>query len=183
VGGSCGIGGESTILRTTDGGERGPTTGKPGNGLSFKLRLPMPIPERLSAMEADSQNDQRRRHLVGLKRAERQNSLWRFIHRHEIMERFPASSWRDGIILRTTDGGNNWVEQTNYSLPQGANASSRVLHRCKHGTIVRNAGIILQPRWRHPVEQSANCHLNFLYGVSFTMRNREQLWVMKIRMQ
>src|SRR5581483_8810953 len=27
-----------------------------------------------------------------------------------------------GIILRTTDGGDTWVEQTNYTLPQGANA-------------------------------------------------------------
>ena len=50
-----------------------------------------------------------------------------------------------GIILRTTDGGNNWIEQTNYSLPQGANAFYALSFTdANTGTIVGDAGILLQ---------------------------------------
>src|SRR4030095_3580129 len=50
-----------------------------------------------------------------------------------------------GIILRTTDGGDSWAEQTSYSLPQGANSFFAVSFTdANTGTIVGEAGIILQ---------------------------------------
>jgi photosystem II stability/assembly factor-like uncharacterized protein len=78
-----------------------------------------------------------------------------------------------GIILRTTDGGNNWVEQTNYSLPQAANAFYAVSFTdANTGTIVGDAGILLQTtdggmQWN----SQPTVTFNYLYGVSFTDAN------------
>jgi photosystem II stability/assembly factor-like uncharacterized protein len=78
-----------------------------------------------------------------------------------------------GIILRTTDGGSNWVEQTNYSLPQGANSFYAVSFTdANTGTIVGDAGIILQTtnggeQWN----SQPTVTFNYSYGVSFTDAN------------
>src|SRR5439155_27233109 len=70
--------------------------------------------------------------------------------------------------------GNNWVEQTNYSLPQGANAFYDLsFSDAITGTIVGDAGILLQTtnggeQWNsQPVVT-----FNYLYGVSFTDPDR-----------
>jgi photosystem II stability/assembly factor-like uncharacterized protein len=78
-----------------------------------------------------------------------------------------------GVILRTTDGGNNWVEQTSYSLPQGANSFYAVSFTdASNGTIVGEAGIILQTtnggeQWN----SQPTVTFNYLYGVSFSDPN------------
>jgi len=171
-GGSCGIGGEAPFSERPMVAERGQHS-KPGTACLFKLRLPMPIPERRRRWRPDSQNDQRRRHLVA-QRAERPKLFMAFHSPTRIMERFPASVGAGtGIILRTTDGGNNWV-------------SRRITHSARRERFLRPCPSAMQTpgrlsatlasssnhRWRHPVEQSAKTvTFNFLYGVSFTDAN------------
>src|SRR4030095_6438705 len=78
-----------------------------------------------------------------------------------------------GIILRTTDGGDSWVEQTSYSLPQGANSFFAVSFTdANMGTIVGEAGIILQTtnggkQWN----SQPTVTFNYLYGALLSDAN------------
>src|SRR5439155_26936226 len=109
-----------------------------------------------------------------LKRVEPQRRYTAFRSRMRITAQLPDSSLAaPGIILRTTDGGKNWAEQTSYSLPQGANAFYAVSFTdANTGTIVGEAGIILQTtdggaQWN----SQSSATFNYLYGVSFTDPN------------
>ena len=85
-----------------------------------------------------------------------------------------------GIILRTTDGGNTWIEQTNYSLPQGANAFYAVSftdaeHRddCR-----RRWHHSSNNRWRHAVEQPADCYIQFsIWSFVYRFKHGNSCWL------
>ena len=90
------------------------------------------------------------------------------------IEIFPVNiedTWGD--IRLSKDGGNTWVEETYYSLPQGANAFYAVSFTdANTGTIVGDAGILLQTtdggaQWN----SQPTVTFNYLYGVSFTDAN------------
>ena len=84
VGGSCGIGGESTILRTTDGGGTWINQANPGTICLFKVSLTdantgTAVGEGGLILRTTNGGQ----HLVAANKRNDQNSLWRFVHRHE----------------------------------------------------------------------------------------------------
>ena len=175
VGGSCAINGESTIVRTTDGGNTWITQANPGTVCLFEVSFTdantgtavgdggLILRTTNGGDTWSPQTSGTTKTLYGVSFTDTNNGT---------ISGFELGG--TGIILRTTDGGSNWVEQTNYSLPQGANGFlRRILHRCEHGDYCRR-------RWHHSSDNqwrqsngTANRLLtfNFLYGVSFTDAN------------
>ena len=84
VGGSCGIGGESTILRTTDGGGTWIKQANPGTICLFKVSLTdantgTAVGDGGVILRTTNGGDT----WSPANERDDQNSLWRFVHRHE----------------------------------------------------------------------------------------------------